>query len=496
MTNPRITPRRRAVVGLSIVAMLMLAFGGVEFAAPAAKAPASTAGNTSAFLEEQQELRSEFRARTRAQAIFERTGQSAIGPIEHAPTPGWQGEQRFGAGNDWEPDIAADPSSDYVYMATTRFGSLLCANCARPSIIYRVSDDGGHTWGPEKYLCKGCDNWQYDPTIDVADDGTVFMSWLSNGWSTWVVSSTDNGQTWSPRVDAKGDIAWSDHGFVTVSPDGQDVYVAFSGNKEWLGYKGNNFVAASHDGGATFADPVRTNPNDDLYYYDYSGTVLSDDTVVIAVATVSNIPYARRLQRYLVVRSTDGGLSWEQIWVDTGKRQPFCYTTGCRKDHWAGLSSVDSDAADNLMYVYTVARAVGKGQLTYVMTSTDGGQTWLGPTRLSKTKVGSRRVIAAFPDVVGVGAGDFRVVWMDNRNGRFRWNVYHRQTLDGGMTWDAAADISDATSGAPYKHPAGFDGDYGDYLGIDANMAGQTVAAWGEAFSYWGPGGTWTNVQV
>lgn len=493
MPNPLRTARRRTALAISLVAVLMLAFGTIQ-TVPTAQAPDDD-GATVALLEEQQEVRTDIRTRVRAQSIFERSGVAAGGPIEHAPAAGWDGEQKFGNGNDWEPAIGADPNSGYVYALTTRFNNL-CPPCAVPSIMMKTSTDGGHTWGPEEYLCQPptcLDQWQYDPQVEVANDGTVVVSWLTNGWSTWVMRSTDMGQTWSPRVDARGSIGWSDHGFITVSPDGTDVYVAFN--------RRDSFVAASHDGGLTFDEPIKTSPNADRktrYYYHYNGSVLPDDSIVIAATSVTLTPYATGKVKYYALRSTDGGATWQQVAIDTVEQQPTCYTKGCGRDHWAGASSVNADPSGDLVYAYAGAVKSQDGQRIFVKTSSNGGQTWTARKQLSPT--GStdkgRKTIAAFPAVEAGGEDDFRVVWMDSRNGAYLWNVWYSVSTDAGATWSNEQDISDASSGAPYKHAKGFDSDYGDYFEITVNNVGDSVVASGQGASYRGPGGTWLNVQT
>jgi hypothetical protein len=130
--------------------------------------------------------------------------------------------------DDWEPAIATDPSSNYVYEVTTRYGDRACAKCQNAGIVYRVSSDNGDTWGPVGYLCK-CKGaaWQADPQIEVADTGTVYATILQQ-WHTYLVTSTDHGQTWSAEKDVAppGSLPYkfTDHGFLTISPDGQDVY--------------------------------------------------------------------------------------------------------------------------------------------------------------------------------------------------------------------------------------------------------------------------------
>ena len=42
--------------------------------------------------------------------------------------------------DDWEPAVAADPSSEYIYQLTTRYdGPPACPNCGLPVIVFRLS---------------------------------------------------------------------------------------------------------------------------------------------------------------------------------------------------------------------------------------------------------------------------------------------------------------------------------------------------------------------
>ena len=80
----------------------------------------------------------------------------------------------------------------------------------------------------------------------------------------------------------------------------------------------------------------------------------------------------------------------------------------------------------------------------------------------------------------------------DDRTGV--WNTWYRSSTDGGATWSAAVDISDADGGASYKTAAGFAAPYGDYGMVDITNTGKTVAIWGEALDFTnGPGGIWFN---
>src|SRR3954471_11555767 len=102
----------------------------------------------------------------------------AIAPIAtaRAAAPGWTPESRWSANDDWEPTIAADPSSNWVYQATTRYGGpKACSSCPGTAIIFRASSDGGATWGADRFICT-CRNVkaQADPVLAVSTTGVVY----------------------------------------------------------------------------------------------------------------------------------------------------------------------------------------------------------------------------------------------------------------------------------------------------------------------------------
>src|SRR2546426_9686504 len=86
-------------------------------------------------------------------------------------TASFDSEQPFpGGGAYWEPTIAADPSSSYVYQAVTYINSSKTCSCwPGTAIFFRASSDGGQTWGAAHAIYPR-DGWQYDPQIQVAAD--------------------------------------------------------------------------------------------------------------------------------------------------------------------------------------------------------------------------------------------------------------------------------------------------------------------------------------
>jgi hypothetical protein len=178
--------------------------------------------------------------------------------------------------------------------------------------------------------------------------------------------------------------------------------------------------------------------------------------------------------------------------VDSVEIGESCVAAGCSSDFYIGHSGVSADASGNLVMVYDGATTPGGKQLAFAKRSTNGGLTWSARTTLSV--VGEQ---STAPTVESRGAGDVRV-WFAQTNGgnHDAWNIWYRSSVDGGVTWAAPVNISDAISGAGYKTAAGFQEFYGDYGEIAITNTGKTIGVWGEAFSYTGPGGTWFNRQT
>jgi hypothetical protein len=262
------------------------------------------------------------------------------------------------------------------------------------------------------------------------------------------------------------------------------VCIAFNHASSW--------VSCSHDSGDTWPGAVQISTADRYYYA--NGDVAHDDGSVI----VSNASYRLHYGfhgniRVVVSRSDDGGDTWTNQAVDTVAEQPRCENDGCPHDHYGGQYALASDADGTLVLAYDGAIKPLRAQYIWVRHSEDGGATWSDRQRISPRKPG---IVAGFTAATGTGDGDFRVLWQDSRHGIRRWNTYVRRSTDGGVTWGPTSDVSDARGGRGYKHPSGYDADYGDYAQLTVTSTGRTFATWGEGYSYNGPGGTWYNLET
>ncbi len=253
-------------------------------------------------------------------------------------TPTFDSEQPFpGGGAYWEPAIAADPGSSYVYQAVTYINaSKTCSGCPGTAIFLRVSSDGGATWGAAHpvSMARGR-GWQFDPQIRVAADGTVYVVFLQTfDPGSVLFKSTDHGATWSGPFTMNGAIRYNDKPILVISPSGQDVYVAFN-------VKLTSYVAVSHDAGQTFAQ-VQTS-NESLWWYTYGGTYAPDGSVYFAQAgeagaktngKQTNQGHTDGVQKIFVLRMNHQGTVWQNVYLDTSMVATPCAITATSRQSW------------------------------------------------------------------------------------------------------------------------------------------------------------------
>jgi hypothetical protein len=504
--------RRPVVVLIVLVCMATIASavgilrGGTRAGSVAAPGTTSTAeepgeqaadgeerGGSEVELEQQETAdRLDAAAEARAAGTFGNLFAATSGP-----TAGWIGPQLMNpATDDWEPAVATDPNAPYVYLITTRYGQpkTCSSHCPTPYIALTVSSDGGHTWGPQVPLCvcRGS-KAQYDPTIEVVrNTGAVYSAFLNadraGGFSTVFVKSTDHGATWTDPVHVYGKVSWTDKPEVTMNPTGKDVYVSWNGPQG-----GDLYVGQSHDAGATWTQRKLTNTK--RYYYAYDGRVLPDATVVFSESSLrySGSKSVGGSVWHHAIISRDRGATWQNVVVAKVPVGEPCVADGCSPDFYMGQTSVVSDAAGHLVFAYEGPAVASGPQRVFVKTSPDEGRTWGAAKALSIAGEN-----ATGPRLASSGNGDVRMWYMQTASGDDpdAWNVWYRSSPNGGATWSPPVKLDDAPSGAAgYVNAKGFDEIYGDYGEIAVTNRGKTFAAWGEGFSWTGPGGTWFDLQ-
>jgi hypothetical protein len=387
--------------------------------------------------------------------------------------------------SNWEPTVAVDPTDpSRVYQLITGINASAChGNCPGTSVLFRRSTDGGATYGPETFVCGlACKTigWQFDPQIRVATDanpacgcGTIYVAFMDQyDPGVQLFTSHDGGNTWSPPVTMNGGLRYMDKPILVISPTGRDVYVAFND-------KFSNMVVASHDFGQTFLAPQKVN-DDHLWWYANGGAVASNGDVFFALDGESSLsghghdfdgPDEVALLRCSPSPTRSCG---NPVLTTFGVSAPPppCPVAGCYPDYFAATGAIAIDPTDHMVFAYTFGEVPNGPKSLFVQTS-DDGTTW-GPPVLVNDQGDS-----SVPQIAAGAAGDFRLAWQDDRTGRF--NTWYSRSTDGGGTWGTQVRLSNLGSGAPYKHPNGYDFTDGDYFGLAVGSTGVAHVVWGEA---------------
>ncbi len=407
-----------------------------------------------------------------------------------ASSPSFASEQVFSpTADDWEPTVAADTSSSWVYQAVTYINaSKTCSSCPGTAVFFRASSDGGSTWRPAHPIFLG-DGWQFDPQIQVATNGTIYLVFLvSFDPGSVLFKSTDHGVTWTGPVSMNAGLGYNDKPILVISPSGKDVYVAFN-------VKTTSWLAVSHNYGASFASPVQTS-NESLWWYSYGGAWSPDGSVYFAqvgesggkpTGRTTNQGHIDGREKIFVLKVNAAGTYWTNTYLDSTAIPPACPVFGCYQDFLSGEDAVAADSAGNLMVAYVAGSADFGPKQLFVRTSTDG-------IHWSSRSLVNAQGDSDFPALVaGATAKDFRLAWMDSRSGAYAWNLWFARTTDGGSSWSAAVRLSDLASGAPYISSEGFAWPFGDYFGLAVDSVGTNHVIWGESdgSSIYCCGGSW-----
>jgi hypothetical protein len=380
--------------------------------------------------------------------------------------------------NNWEPANAAAPNSSWVYQ--------LVSNQAYDTIDFRASSDGGVTWSRASHVCNDPQDpvyWQYDPQIQVTQEGGVYVVCLDTFDQPGIVftKSQDHGATWSEPLVLRGDLVYTDKPVLVASPTGRDIYIAF--NDFFVLYE-----VTSHDYGESFSAPVAMT-TEHLWYYTYEGAIAPDGTVYFGVSGEGHGPgnpdEENGPAKVGVSYSKDRGMTWNTVFLDKSQEGAPCEGTNCYPDFFTAQTAIAVDKAGHAVLAYTRNDYRRGPNSLYVRTSDDSVH-WSAPILLNALGNNTSPQLAIGPRV-----GDFRIVWQDSRNGNDLWNTWYARSSDGGQTWSPDVRLSNAGGGAPYKHQAGYAFPYGDYLSLSVNKAGENFIIWGEGTGIYTGGGSW-----
>ena len=404
-----------------------------------------------------------------------------IVPAAFAAKAGFTPQARVGftVGDQWEPAVATD-GFGHTYILYPQYGRVPgCRGCPLPSMILVVSNDNGATWQPPREITPP-GTGQYDPQIvvDAVDHRTVYAAWLQRKRLDMVVAkSVDFGQSWSIVVADRGA---TDADKPVLAARAADVYVGFNRARKIR-------VASSHDGGITFTSADVSPKLKMVRSLAGGATVDVHGSVYLAWAGYTRHDGAKGRENLYVSRSSDGGESWVTRLMDVSGAPPDCGAYHCEWGYLGAQITMTSDAAGTLYALWNSGAADRSPERIYFASSTTAGDTWSPRLNISTA---ASSVEHAFPALAAGDAGDVRIAWMDTRNSPL-WNTYYRSSTNGGATWSGESRISSYAPGYRYIRAKGFSFPFGDYFAIGIDNQGRTQAVWGEGLNFRSPGSIW-----
>ncbi|MCH2230585.1 MAG: glycoside hydrolase [Crocinitomicaceae bacterium] len=163
-------------------------------------------------------------------------------------------------------------------------------------LVFQKSLDGGETWLEEEVqIQQQYGGWDLSiPGIYRANGlpilkcdlsngpnrGTLYLNWCDqksgeNDTDSWLMKSTDGGETWSDRIKVNQDGEGKHQFFTWISVDQSTgyLYFVYYDRRNYNDTQTDVYITASRDGGETFVDtrisqsPFTPNPN--LFFGDY-----------------------------------------------------------------------------------------------------------------------------------------------------------------------------------------------------------------------------------
>jgi hypothetical protein len=260
--------------------------------------------------------------------------------------------------------------------------------------------------------------------------------------------SFNGGRTWQetliPRIAAAsgGPYERTSDPWVTFGPGGRAYFVSLGFNE--TSAPNGVYVSASDDGGVTWGDPVAV----------HSGTQTFDDKEAIVVDTRDDSPYKGRLyvgwdwfsadrqQPELISWSDDGGRSFQA---------PVPVTN-------LGVSLGIVPLIGPGGIVHAIWLNYGSRITMRAAHSVDGGRTWSAPVEISQVDaagVAGSRTGAGIPAAaIDPRTGALYVVWQDERFSPGTDQAVLSRSTDGGETWSVPLRVSDGFAGAASFTPA------------------------------------------
>jgi len=96
------------------------------------------------------------------------------------------------------PSLVYSNSNKILAFGEGRLGS--CTDVAPTHLIYRISSDGGISWGDLKLLWEDGDNVIGNVAPVLLGDGDLLAPFMRNNREAWITRSRDDGVTWEDPI--------------------------------------------------------------------------------------------------------------------------------------------------------------------------------------------------------------------------------------------------------------------------------------------------------
>ncbi len=333
------------------------------------------------------------------------------------------------------------------------------------------SIDGGTTWqhGGQQ-LCSGHGTNYGDPIVVYnARLNTWFAGDLATGCGGQGIGfwTSPDGINWTTGVCAHNganddrESMWVDNN--PASPFYGRMYVA------WNNFTVSRLQAVFSDNGTTWSAPV-TIQTTTSFVRDgqVTGSPNGDGAVFVSGHTESTTDTT------YMFRSTNGGVNWTQLTVNTYSPAGSTAVSGCsgfraispiwRAPEWGQPAVSGQIVGQNVVhYVYAAIGAGGDLGDVYYVRSTDNGSTWAAPLKMNTDATTQPQWQPSLSASVG---GGVMVGWYDRRNttNGTNYEYFGRASTDNGTTWQSDQAVSDQLITQPLQPDANVQACYaGDY---------------------------------
>lgn len=310
------------------------------------------------------------------------------------------------------------------------------------------SFDRGLTW--EDYLVEGSPfQWDSDPGLTTDTDGNVYLVVLSfegigDSNALVVFKSSNGGRSFGAptNVVLSGPTSFEDKELIacdrTTSEHRGNLYVVW----RRLGFGSLIHCSTSKDGGKSWSMPVSI--NDETGGTQWPVPCVGKDGTLYTAWTRTSAPYGIRFDR-----SNDAGINWgtDITVVNTSVPSPVevdGYITTF------SFPAMDADITNGPyggnLYIAYMDQGVNESLDIFFVRSSDGGDTWSTPVRISGEDVPGNDQFHPWLTVDNTGI--IHVVFYDQRNGVAEGllDLYYTYSADGGETWSDQIRVSDVSS--------------------------------------------------